>query len=282
MTILDRFRIDDRVAIVTGASSGLGVAFAVALAEAGADVALGARREDRLVAHPQTCRRRRPTRHRGADRRDQSRRLSSARRRHHARLRQGRHFGQQRRHRHLRSGYPGNPEKFRSVIDINLNGCYWMAQACAEGDATGKQHHQHRQRAGFDHCWDTAGCVLRIESRAYRPDARPRPAMDGPQGNPRQCAGSGLLRVRDDGQFADDYIERTVLPRTLEGRLGRAEELSAALIFLASDASSYVTGITLPVEGGHAHHLSSRTMWRGAAALARMINMADKQLFLLL
>ena len=31
MTILDRFRIDDRVAIVTGASSGLGVAFAAAL-----------------------------------------------------------------------------------------------------------------------------------------------------------------------------------------------------------------------------------------------------------
>ena len=31
MTILDRFRIDDRVAIVTGASSGLGVSFAVAL-----------------------------------------------------------------------------------------------------------------------------------------------------------------------------------------------------------------------------------------------------------
>jgi NADP-dependent 3-hydroxy acid dehydrogenase YdfG len=50
MTILDRFRIDDRVAIVTGASSGLGVAFAAALAGAGADVSLGARREDRLEA----------------------------------------------------------------------------------------------------------------------------------------------------------------------------------------------------------------------------------------
>ena len=49
MTILDRFRIDDRVAIVTGASSGLGVAFAGALADAGADVALGARREERLT-----------------------------------------------------------------------------------------------------------------------------------------------------------------------------------------------------------------------------------------
>ena len=50
MAILDRFRIDDRVAIVTGASSGLGVAFAAALADAGADVSLGARREDRLEA----------------------------------------------------------------------------------------------------------------------------------------------------------------------------------------------------------------------------------------
>ena len=48
-TILDMFRLDGRVAIVTGASSGLGVVFARSLAEAGADVALGARRTDRLT-----------------------------------------------------------------------------------------------------------------------------------------------------------------------------------------------------------------------------------------
>src|SRR5437764_1755747 len=49
VTILDKFRLDGRVAIVTGASSGLGVVFARALAEAGAAVARGARRVERLA-----------------------------------------------------------------------------------------------------------------------------------------------------------------------------------------------------------------------------------------
>ncbi|HVM13776.1 MAG TPA: SDR family NAD(P)-dependent oxidoreductase [Egibacteraceae bacterium] len=48
MSVLDRFSLSGKVAIVTGASSGLGVHFAQALAEAGADVALAARRARNL------------------------------------------------------------------------------------------------------------------------------------------------------------------------------------------------------------------------------------------
>ena len=50
MSVLDEFRLDGRVVIVTGASSGLGVSFAQAFAEAGADVVLAARRVERLYA----------------------------------------------------------------------------------------------------------------------------------------------------------------------------------------------------------------------------------------
>ena len=50
--ILDQFKLEGKVALVTGASSGIGQAIAIALAEAGADVACHARSEDKLV---ETC-----------------------------------------------------------------------------------------------------------------------------------------------------------------------------------------------------------------------------------
>src|SRR3982751_687028 len=47
--ILDRFKVDGHVAVVTGAGRGIGAASAVALAEAGADVVISARTEEQLL-----------------------------------------------------------------------------------------------------------------------------------------------------------------------------------------------------------------------------------------
>jgi 7-alpha-hydroxysteroid dehydrogenase len=46
--ILDRFKVDGRVAVITGAGRGIGAGSAIALAEAGADVVISARHADQL------------------------------------------------------------------------------------------------------------------------------------------------------------------------------------------------------------------------------------------
>jgi NAD(P)-dependent dehydrogenase (short-subunit alcohol dehydrogenase family) len=59
-----------------------------------------------------------------------------------------------------------------------------------------------------------------------------------------------------DGQFTSkeqaDGAKEAFSSKTPLGRLGRPEELAAAALFLASDSSSYITGIDLPVDGGFA------------------------------
>lgn len=49
--------------------------------------------------------------------------------------------------------------------------------------------------------------------------------------------------------YPDGYLEQQC-ERILAGRVGDPVELAAALVFLVSEAGSYVTGVTLPVEGG--------------------------------
>ena len=52
----------------------------------------------------------------------------------------------------------------------------------------------------------------------------------------------------------EDLLKGFIAERSPLGRLGRQCELDAAVLFLASPASSYITGSTLAVDGGMSGH----------------------------
>jgi NAD(P)-dependent dehydrogenase (short-subunit alcohol dehydrogenase family) len=249
MNVLDTFRLDGKVAVVTGASSGLGVAFAQALAQAGADVVLGARRIERL---PDT----------GA--------LIEAEGRNFAALKTDvtkpedctalielavERFGRV----DILVNNAGvgtavsatseTPEQFRNVIDVNLMGSYWMAQAFARAAKNG-------------------GAIVNISSiLGMRPGGLPQAAYAsskaGVIGLTRDLAAQwtarkgirvnalapGFFPSEMTDQMNDASIEM-VRALTAAQRIGRVEELASTLIWLVSDASSYVSGVTVPVDGG--------------------------------
>ena len=249
MSIMERFSLRGRVAVVTGASAGLGVAFAAGLAEAGADLALGARRAERLadtarlvtdagqravavatdVANPADCQALVDAAMDTFGRVDVL--VNNA---------------------GVGTAVPAikeTPEQFEQVIDINLNGCYWMAQACAKVMQPGSSI-------------VNISSVLAVTT-AGLPQAAYSASKAGLLGLTRDLAQqwSGRKGIRVNaiapGFFASEMTEQ-YLPGYLEeqlrraplGRAGEADELTAAVLFLASDAGSYITGQTLIVDGG--------------------------------
>lgn len=131
MNPLDAFRLDGKVAVVTGASSGLGMGFARALAAVGAQVVLAARREERLSDLAEQLRASGTevlTHVTDVTSTTDCRGLVDAAL---ARFRKVDVLVNNAGVGGAVTALKETPEHFRSVVDTNLHGTYWMAQACA-------------------------------------------------------------------------------------------------------------------------------------------------------
>jgi len=252
--VLARFSLAGKVALVTGASSGLGAGFAVALAQAGADVVLAARRHERLeAARREVEKLGRPALAVPADVTDPGacRAVVQA-----AVGRFGRldvlvnNAG-------LGTAVPAlreTPEQFRQVVDVNLMGAYWMAQAAAQVMPPGSSIVNISSVLGLvKSSWPQAAyAASKAGLIGLTRDLNQQ--WSGRRGIRVNAVAPGYFRSEMTEQIPPDKLAEFVASTSTLGRMGEQHELDTVVVFLASPASSYIAGVTLAVDGGMSGH----------------------------
>jgi 3-oxoacyl-[acyl-carrier protein] reductase len=251
MKAAEMFSLKGRVALVTGASSGLGVQFARALAENGAAIALVARRADRLKALKDEIE------GKGGkaiaieadvtDRAAMTRAFDVAEKA----------FGtvtilvNNAGIAHGGRAVEMPPEEWRKVLSTNLDAVFFWAQEAARRMLAAKKQ----------------GAIVNIASVLGLAVAKGTVAYSTAKAGVVQVTKALAVELAFKGvrvnaiapgwfvtEMNDDYLASeagAAIKREIPmGRFGNAGDLDGALLLLASDAGSYITGATIVVDGG--------------------------------
>jgi NAD(P)-dependent dehydrogenase (short-subunit alcohol dehydrogenase family) len=250
--MVSKFDLTGKVALVTGASRGIGQAIAVALAEAGADVAVAARNVDDLA---ETARRIEalgrnalPVALDVTNTKDINGIISQAA----AQMNSIDILVNNAGYEEIRPSIEVDEALWDRIVDTNLKGAFFVAQAAAKAMIAG----------------GSGGSIINLcslTSYVGIPTAVPYgSSKSGVLGMTRALAAEwasegirvnaiapGYFRTAmTDVFYENEDWQQTMLAKIPQKRFGTMDDLGGTAVFLASDASLYVTGVSIPVDGG--------------------------------
>jgi 2-deoxy-D-gluconate 3-dehydrogenase len=250
MGILDRFRLDGKTALVTGAASGLGAAIAIALAEAGASVACHGNRRPAHETSEQIRSLGRESQSFAADlsKPDGADSLYDAVE---AAMGEPDILVNNAGTIHRDTAENFDMQAWMTVLQVNLNSVFRLCQFVGRAMLARQQ-----------------GKIINIASLLSFQGGIRVPAYSASKGGVAQLTKAlanewadrnvqvnaiapGYFRTENTSALQkDEARNRQILERIPAGRWGEPEDIAGAAVFLASRASDYVTGEVLVVDGG--------------------------------
>lgn len=249
MSILQRFRLDGQVAVITGAGRGIGAAIAKAYAEAGADIVLAARTMSQLEATAEAIkklgREALVVQTDVLDNQQLQALVDATMDR----------FGRIDQLVNNAGGGPPKPtldttpEEFEYAFRFNVTSAYALSRLCAPRMKAGSGGVMLNisSVAGIHPCaqfatYGTVKAALSMLAREMAQDFAPHIRVN--------ALAVGSTRTESLQAVLDPGVEKNMERITPMSRLADVEDIAATALFLASSAACYVTGEILGVHGG--------------------------------
>ena len=148
------------------------------------------------------------------------------------------------------------PQDWRRIVDVNMTGVLYLSQAFIP--------HMRSRRQGSIACMSSVsaqrgggvfgGPHYSAAKAGVLGLAKAMARELGPDGIRVNCVTPGLIQTDITGGKLTDEMRRDILKGIPLNRLGDADDVAGAYLFLASDLSAYITGAVIDVNGGMLIH----------------------------